>query len=173
MPCGRVWPWVRQLFSSWGKSHRRNQLSLFSHEQQQELGEWLLPSWRGGDGQPLPASAQHVTHSCVSQLPLMSTGVERGTTIYLTPCLFQVHMYLLLPCKTDILSNMRHINNSWFLSIYSVPGILLCSLHVLSYLIFKTYQLNTITICQMRTLKLCSVLTEHWWSWIKLSSCRQ
>lgn len=104
-----------RLSSSWGKSHRGNQPILCSHEHPQEPGECI--HHQGEEGPPLLAFAQHVTHSCVPAPP-----PSTGTTIYLTQCLFQVHMRLLLPCKTDILSNMRYINKSRFLSIHSVPG---------------------------------------------------
>lgn len=81
------------------------------------LGSASIAKGRRGCLSRLSAFAQPVTHSCVPAPP-----PSTGTTIYLTQCLFQVHMHLLLPCKTDILSNMRYINKSRFLSIHSVPG---------------------------------------------------
>lgn len=69
---------------------------------------------------------------------------------FINMLLLQLHTYLLLPCHQLFYlipkHKMRHVIKSWLLSTYSVPGILLCTLHVLSYLIFQSYQISTFTV---------------------------
>lgn len=88
--------------------HGQASLSTLGQIPERDLAETFQPqtppgAWgmsalivRGGNEWPLQASTQHVTNSCVPQFPILSTDMERSTTMYLTHCLFQLRMLSLV-----------------------------------------------------------------------------